>query len=287
MKKLIVKCIHHLFKTWPAERALLFFTKDAFVGSFTSRLVPPNTSYPNPTHKVARQKGYTVKVNLNDYNDWKLFWGLKEVEREELYKLAKGARNIVDIGDNNGWVMINLATIARANNGRVFGFEPHPQTFERSYKNLTSNGITNAELYNLGCGDAAAELTMMNVKSSNSGQNRIVSAQEAAQNETNSTKVKVVLLDEHLRDIEHIDLIKIDVEGFEKKVLQGAIGILKKDKPVLFIELDDALLKKNQSSAADLVGFLADLEYSIVDARTGSEVLTTGLDACHFDIICK
>ena len=51
-------------------------------------------------------------------------------------------------------------------------------------------------------------------------------------------------------------MIKIDVEGFEMKVLRGGGKTLKTFKPSLFIELDDNNLKDVGSCAKDLVKFL-------------------------------
>ena len=287
MKSKLAAAVHHFFRFPLFEKGLLLFSKNSFIGSATSKLVPPNFTYPNPTYRVARQLGYKINVNLNDYNDWKTYWGLKEEEREELYKLAASARTVVDIGVNNGWVMINLANIIKKNSGHVYGFEPHPETFKRSFANISTNNISNATLYNLGCGDSVAEMKMVNVISTNSGQNRIV--QDNALHSTKEvTVVKIVTLDEQLKDVGKIDLVKIDVEGFEKKVLQGAINILKRDKPVLFIELDDMLLKSNDSSGFDLIAFLQQYGYNITHARTGKEVKRLeDVENYHFDIICK
>src|SRR6218665_1540609 len=287
MKKQLVKALHTLFRIKSFEKLLYSFANGSYIGSFISKLVPPNTTYSNPEYRTATRIGYKVNLNLNDYNDWKAYWGLKEEEREALYKLAQNCVTVVDIGVNNGWVMMNLAKIVKQNDGKVYGFEPYPPTYSRAVSNISSNKITNAILYNLGCGDTDAEVKMVSVISTNSGQNRIVE-DAAVNNEENLQVVKIVRLDEYLNNAAKIDLIKIDVEGFEKKVLEGAVDILQKDKPVLFIEVDDRLLKANNSSAANLISFLEKFNYSITLAKTGQALTTEySLDNCHMDIICK
>ena len=84
-----------------------------------------------------------------------------------------------------------------------------------------------------------------------------------------------------------IDAIKIDVEGFEYKVLKGSEGLLKKDHPLLFIELVDDNLKNNNSNANQLVDLLKQLNYKIVRPGTLSAFGDHyDFSNCAFDILC-
>ena len=66
------------------------------------------------------------------------------------------------------------------------------------------------------------------------------------------------------------------------------LAIIMKHKPVLFIELDDNNLREQGNNARELIQSLITLEYSIMDARTGSIIdENTNYTNCHFDILCK
>ena len=88
-------------------------------------------------------------------------------------------------------------------------------------------------------------------------------------------------------NITKIDLIKIDVEGFEMNVLKGGIQTLQKFKPKMFIELDDNNLKDVGSSAKELINFIAKLDYKIINAEDETPITAdTDFTNCHYDIIC-
>jgi hypothetical protein len=61
--------------------------------------------------------------------------------------------------------------------------------------------------------------------------------------------------------ISHIDFIKIDVEGAEMKVLQGAKKVLQQLNPVVLIELLDSRLKPAGSSVGAVYSFFKDMNY--------------------------
>ena len=48
---------------------------------------------------------------------------------------------------------------------------------------------------------------------------------------------KIVKLDDYYKDINNIDFIKIDVEGYEAYVIEGALNLIKKFKPYIYVEV--------------------------------------------------
>lgn len=102
--------------------------------------------------------------------------------------------------------------------------------------------------------------------------------------------VKIVSLDTFLakKYLKSIDLIKIDVEGYEYEVLKGAKKTIFEYRPVLFIEIDDNNLKQQNSSASNVISWLDDLGYSIKRADTLEPVDSNyeKFKNCHFDVIC-
>ena len=68
-------------------------------------------------------------------------------------------------------------------------------------------------------------------------------------------------LDNIFSRIEKLDLIKIDVDGFDFKVLKGSENLIKKFKPKIFVELNDIQLKKNGDTVEDILIFLKSFGY--------------------------
>ena len=64
-------------------------------------------------------------------------------------------------------------------------------------------------------------------------------------------------------NLENIALIKIDVQGWEKKVLKGAEETLKRCKPLLIIEFENHQLLKTNTSVEELIAYIKQLDYYI------------------------
>ena len=81
--------------------------------------------------------------------------------------------------------------------------------------------------------------------------------------------VSLVTLDEFLRDrqINQVDLIKIDVQGFEEKVLLGGRNTIERFKPQILIELDPPLLRAQGCSEDLVVEILLGYGYQLYVAR--------------------
>ncbi|MGH9198521.1 MAG: FkbM family methyltransferase, partial [Acidimicrobiia bacterium] len=60
-------------------------------------------------------------------------------------------------------------------------------------------------------------------------------------------------------------LVKVDVEGVEHMVFEGGRGMFVKHRPVVVSELSDYLLRRNGSSALEVVSFFEGLDYAVVD----------------------
>lgn len=68
------------------------------------------------------------------------------------------------------------------------------------------------------------------------------------------------------------DFMKIDIDGYDLKAIQGAKHLLTRDSPTIFIELFDAALRENGATLEELVSTLNSFGYSGVDVDTGQEI---------------
>lgn len=82
-------------------------------------------------------------------------------------------------------------------------------------------------------------------------------------------EVKTKTIDE-LVDQYSLDpgFMKVDVEGMEHLVFDGSKDVLKTKRPVILSELSDYLLKKNGSSAIEVINFIRSYGYNIIDTQT-------------------
>ncbi len=137
----------------------------------------------------------------------------------------------VDVGANLGIHSLVLSYCVGAG-GKVFSFEPNLSVYERMQDILRENEISNVIMSGKGVGDSIG-LKYFNL---NEGDFNIG---KACVSEKGERTIKMTTLDYELRDSQlPISLIKIDVEGYELKVLKGTIQTLRTHKPILVCEFN-------------------------------------------------
>jgi len=267
------------------EKLLVNMTIGKEFGKAITKFPPNHYQYKTGTIRRVERDGIQYELDLSDLVDWYIYFGFKEPSRMILYKLVKDGSIIMDIGANVGDISMHFAQYT-GDKGQVHSFEPDPTNFSRITKNLSLNNFKNIQLNNVGLGSQQAHLKMIVRDEHNRGMNQLVK-EKVKEGEIG---IEIIKLDDYIaaKGIIHIDLIKIDVEGFDFEVLNGASNTLDTIKPDLFIELDDRCLKKQGSSARELVAFLNSKSYLIEHAET-AEKISTGMDFtnCHYDIIAK
>lgn len=176
----------------------------------------------------------------------------------KLYNTLYNIKNIIDIGANFGY---HTLLFSRECSENVYAFEPQIQNFELLEYNVKNNEITNAVLYNYACGDQNCEIKMPIFNCNyNINMGDITPNVGITNNNFNTTKS--IILDE-TNFPSKIDLIKLDVQGWEKKVLTGAINLLKIHKPILIVEFEYFQLLKTNTSCTELFDFIRKQNYYI------------------------
>ncbi|MBV6462169.1 MAG: hypothetical protein HJHJAOHD_02313 [Flavobacteriales bacterium] len=254
--------------------------------SFFAKLAPNNYQYKKGSFRKFTYNGVQLKADISDYIGYCLYFGFKEEGQEKLINLAQPGNVVLDIGTNIGSTLLQLAKRI-GENGKVYGFEPDEQNYNACLENISINSFHNVDVSNIGLGDKKGTYTLVVDTDTNRGGNRISFDNESKKS---NSKIEVERLDDWIknRNLTRVDLIKIDVEGFELNVLKGAEESIRKYTPVLFIELDDNNLKAVGSSASQLVQYLENMGYFITNAETEESVLSVAdFNNCHYDIICK
>src|ERR1700732_2474339 len=134
-------------------------------------------------------------------------------EKRFLRSVVRDDSIVADVGANQGLYTLWLARVATG--GHVYAFEPDPQLFECLEQNVRNNQLTNISAIRAAASDRSGTLALTANKL-NRGDNRVTRNPDSGLDE-----VKAVTLDETLSH-SRLDLLKIDVQGFEIEVLQGA-----------------------------------------------------------------
>jgi FkbM family methyltransferase len=121
--------------------------------------------------------------------------------------------------------------------GAVLAFEPLPQNFKLVEKSVNDNGFDNVTLSPLALSNVDGEATLRVPGGENSGAASLV----AGRTNNRVVPVQCARLDAVLGDDppRRVDLIKVDVEGFEPEVLGGSTRTLAHDQPMVLFEVND------------------------------------------------
>ncbi len=278
------------FKIPVFEKHLAKLTRDKAPSSFVSKLVPNYYQYkPNTIRQVIRNK-IKFKLDISDYLEHAAYFGFNYDDQTDLFNLCKEGDVIVDVGTNIGYVLLNFAQRV-GKDGFVYGFEPNPFTYAKCVENIKLNDLSNIKVSNIGLGVDQTRGRIIVPYDRNRGAVYIeaMKASEEAKPSADIIYANITSLDRFTQEnnINRIDLIKIDVEGFELNVLKGAKETLAKYRPKLFVEIDDTLLQRQNATSREVIKFISNFGYLIKRADTGV-VIHDDYDFSnkHFDVKC-
>jgi len=133
---------------------------------------------------------------------------------------------VFDLGANVGFYSL-IAAVRTGDGGRVYAFEPVSRNLDFLRRHLDRNRIRNVEIVEAAVSDASGLAAFE--ESASSAMGRIGAS--------GRLKIRTVTLDEMVLDrgLPMPDAIKIDIEGGERRALEGARGILERRHPLIFL----------------------------------------------------
>ncbi len=138
---------------------------------------------------------------------------------------------IIDVGANIGNHTIFFSLLNRDN--EIYAFEPHHINYEILVKNIQLNNLHNVKTYPFAVGNKKGKGNLIELPNKNLSDTMVEYDSEG--------EISFISLDEFVENekLEKIDLIKIDVEGFEENVINGMLELAKKYDPIYWIEIWD------------------------------------------------
>ena len=183
-------------------------------------------------------------------------------------RFLKEDTRLIDIGANIGY--FSLITASQCPRARVFSFEPDKRNFSLLERSISHNGFEDI-IRAHPCAVSDKEETLLISDLSNPGNYGARATARDRQHMENLIpgttptlhEVRAVRLDDFLPE-ERVDLIKMDIEGYEPVAFRGMEGLIRKNRPVVFMEFapNNLQLIGNTSPHAFLA-YLASLGYEI------------------------
>lgn len=199
---------------------------------------------------------------------------------------------VMDVGANAGYFTKVFSRMAPE--GRVYAFEPGSYAGSILKRVVSMRGLHNVVICPFGLSDQRSHNTLhMPVKAkgnlgfglSHLGHSHAVDARATKTEEIHLNTLDIFVTD---MEIDRIDFIKCDTEGWEMRMLVGASASLKKFRPVLMLEVVDAFLGRAGDSAKALWNFLHDHNYNIYRIAENGDLISspTPPEKEYWDIIC-
>jgi FkbM family methyltransferase len=182
-------------------------------------------------------KNLELEINIRDPHDRELFFtnNYEEKQFEEVFLIIKkyNIEIFLDVGANSGIYSLILAK--KFENLVIIGFEPITSTFKKFTRNIERNKLNKKiQKHNLGLSNKSALLNMKtNIKF---GYKQSAGYHVSSDGEEKAIFVKA---DELLNYKNKVIFMKIDTEGHELHVLEGAEEIIKKNNIFMQIEIWD------------------------------------------------
>ncbi|MDD4938047.1 MAG: FkbM family methyltransferase [Candidatus Shapirobacteria bacterium] len=186
---------------------------------------------------LANDKYVGQRIALEKYEPYETKLILRQTKPKDV---------IVDVGANIGYYTVLLADKV-GKTGKVFAFEPDVISFEILKKNVEVNKLKNVVLINAAVSDKKGTTYLYKSKR-NYGDHRMFGSE-------GKEKIKTIKLDNFFKN-QKIDLMKIDTQGWEPSVFEGAKKIVEKYKPTIFFEYSPASYKLAKLDGKKMMSWL-------------------------------
>lgn len=244
-------------------RTLYFLPGTYYLYKFFNLLFPQPDK---PTHVIMKTpSNFKIEIDLSKYQGNKIFWrGAHDWSTIfAMKKIIDPQKNVIDIGANIGEYTLFAASFISPNN-KVWAFEPVQKMYSTLIKNIQLNPHLQDKIIPIKIGLSNQSSIVPIFDENNTSNEGLFSIH--SKNFSHPQKIEDIELNtldnaviQH--QISNIGFIKIDVEGNELFVLQGAKETIQKYKPFLMIECSEKNFNAAGYTAQTLLEYLNQFNY--------------------------
>lgn len=255
--KTLTQFVHKIVQRTRTEE---IFVRFARLHPVFRKFIPQPSEYPTNVIRTVRRDNARFRLKLSDYMQWSLFADEPDLAWTLAKQYLSPGAVVLDIGANCGHFSVKLATYCKGHQPdvRVHAFEPNPFVFESLEVNAGLNNLqSHLWLHSLGLG-SENEKRFFDYQEQNMGAGRVVPRSASGKLEVTIRRLDDVV---DTLNLKNIVFIKLDVEGFEPDVFEGAWKTLASFRPAVFFEVTQRWYEANGHSVAEVLDRLALLGY--------------------------
>lgn len=200
------------------------------------------------------------------------YWGHDLGDLRFLWKNLTPGMVFLDVGAHHGVYTIVAAKKLGAN-GVIVAFEPSAREYRRLRLHLALNRLNSVRAEPLALGLTASTRTFFQVTSGDSTRGGL--QPPASADQVSQILVETVRLDDYVSQVplKRLDVVKLDVEGGEREVLQGASMVLTKFRPIFICEVLDAATLAWGYKAREIMLMLQNYDFNWFEIRLDGSIL--------------
>lgn len=192
------------------------------------------------------------------------FFGSYEPELREIMRVVLPAGGVaIDVGANVGWHTLLMARLVGPR-GRVLAIEANPSIRNELARNIAINRLAHVDVipYAVAASDTTLNFYAPSADHPDSASGHFLSDADIR---SGAIRVPARPLDPIVaeRKLERVDLIKIDVEGFEWPTLTGGEQTISSFRPPILFEFDAAYAGRGGATASTLFEFFRSHDYRV------------------------
>jgi len=225
--------------------------------------------------QTVKRNNLTYELDLTEGIDFSVFlFGnfQKYIFGKDLIKLSQNAV-IIDVGANIGNMCMQFAALPEC--GKVYAFEPTDYAYPKLLKNIDLNPEIKPKI-------SVIKSFVSDTVSENSDIKAYASWKIGKKNDTEEThpvhlgsisqakETPSISLDNFIvqNNIQRLDLLKIDTDGHELKVLKGSISVIKKFRPYIIFEVGLYILKENKIEFTEFFDLFEGYSCKFIDMKS-------------------
>lgn len=203
---------------------------------------------------------FMVTERSKDAFEWFCYKSPSMVAEYDLFlERTKGCRRLLDVGCSHG--VYSLTFCSMHPDAQVLSIDPSPEANFHFRQNVSLNQFSD-KIFLLTCGVGREAQTVSMAKNWDHLEVSLA---------TDGIQIQVEAIDDLcVKNGFEPDAIKIDIEGFELDAVIGASTTIRKNRPILFLEVHPLLLRNLNRNPGELFNLITSLGYSIQDCHSRS-----------------
>lgn len=210
-------------------------------------------------HRIFLDSGDSLRLSIKKIHD--------PTQTSLIRKHVKNGHVVIDVGAHIGYYTLLFAKLV-GKSGHVFAFEPYNENFRLLEKNTKINGYANVTLINKAVSNLSHSAKLYISKNSQADHKMYNTGDKRS-----FVKVDTISLDDYFRKFKgKIDFVKIDVQGYEPKVIGGMKSILAKNERLkILTEFWPFGISKTGAKPEEFLKILVGHNYKLYDINEYSK----------------